>query len=43
MNALKLVGLVLVAGWAAGTIGGMVGARQGKQAVEAAKAKGEAK
>jgi hypothetical protein len=42
MSALKLVGLVLVAGWAAGTIGGMVGKRQGEKEVNAVK-KGEAK
>ena len=36
MNALKLVGLVLVAGWAAGTVGGMVGSRKGRKDIDAA-------
>ncbi len=44
MNGFKLAGLVLVAGWAAGTVGQVVGARKAKKVIAEAKAaKGVAK
>lgn len=43
MGVFKLAGLVLLAGFTAGTIGQIVGNCQGNKAVKAAKQKGEAK
>lgn len=45
MNGFKLFGLVLVAGWAAGTAGQIVGAHKAKKVIAAAEAakKGEVK